>query len=371
MIKKIFIIMILLLLIPNSYGVSNNPNINIEINLDNYKSVDDKFFYKEWFIYDKSIPTFGEFRLRFNNNIYYKDIESIVLLDEDQQIPLKVKINNASVDIKVLEPLRPNTTYKLIIYQYSKYKYSVNINTEDYGDIEPNNNSLEANSFILGDRIIGSIQKDNPDYFCFILEKPTEILFSLTRKDGEEISLTPFIINELENEYIQEDKYVDYTGKKILYKAYFNPGKYYFKVESNLDKASSYVLNTRYKIIAASIEIPSEDTFENPQEIFDNEEIYNTLNFYYADGNFDNEDIYSFYLDDHSKMTLKYDSNKKGNYISIYKYEEPNKFEVIEEYKNKADDFKDSINLEDGRYYIKIWNKAYNGVSYKFKINID
>lgn len=372
MIKKVIVVLLVLFMFPSTYALSENPSKSIEINLDQYDSKEDKYFYKIWSIDDKKIPTFGEFRIRFNSNIYYKDIESIVLIDRDQQIPVEAKINNATADIQILTPLRPNYSYKLVIYQYSKYKYSININTENYGDIEPNNTAIESNLFNPGDRINGSIQKDNPDYYSFVVDKPTEILFDLERKDGDKISLTPFVLDKFGNEYIEIDKDVDYTDTRVLYRAFFNPGHYYFKIENPVDDSSVYHLTSKYKILATYSEKTENDSFSTSSQIFDNEEMNNSLNFYNPDGNFDSKDIYDIYLSDKTnKVKIEYDSNKSGNYMTIYRYEEPDKYKVVEEYTNKAEDYEDDIVLDDGHYYIEVWNKAYKGVTYKLKIDVD
>jgi hypothetical protein len=369
MFKKIVpLLLILSLFIPSSFASNNS----IEINLDNYTSTSDKYNYSVWTIDDHKLPLYGEFSIRFNTNLYYKDIETIALIKDNIQIPMKTIINNASVDCTIMESLIPNQDYKIVFYLKSKYKYTLNFISKNYGDLEPNNTPLQSNVLILGDKIKGTIEKDNPDFFTFDIVKPTEVKFDIKRDDNKEIYVKPFVLDEFGNEYLEEDKELHYEDTRVLYKNYFLPGKYYLKIVNNLDNPARYVLETEYKLLASYYERTDNNSFENSEQIFSGSEIGNNLNYYQPDGNFDTKDVYDFYIPDNgTKVKIDYESNKKGNYVIIYKYKDPYKYDVVEEYKNKAADFEDKLVLDDGHYFIEVWNKAYKGVNYKIEVDFD
>lgn len=367
MIKKcFFILFIAMILVPSSFAI----NKTLEINLDDYSSSNDLYNYKTWNIDNKKLPLYGEFSIRFNTNIYYKDIEAIALLEDKIQVPMKCIINNASLDCTILESLKPDKAYKIVIYENSKHKYTLSMYSEKYGDIEPNNTPLQSNSLIIGEKIEGFIDKNGIDYFTFNIEKPTELQFELKRDDNETISITPFVLDEFGNEYIEIDKGIDYLDTKVLYKSFFLPGKYYVKIENPLENPANYILKTNFRVLSSYYEKSENDTFETSEELNLNDEINNTVNFYKPDGNFDAKDVYTFYVtDDNTRIKIKYDSNKKGNYVILTKYKDPYRYDVVEEYKNKAADFEDKLFLDEGRYYIEVWNKAYKGVNYKLEID--
>jgi hypothetical protein len=360
--------MVVSLLIPSSYASKRNI---LEINLDNYQSSSDKYNYKVWNIDNIRLPLYGEFTLRFNSNIYYEDIESIAIMKDGHQTPVKMILNNASADITILEALDPDKEYDIIVYGDTKYKYSIKIKSRQYGDIENNNTPLQANKLILGDKIKGYVGPDNPDYFTFEIDKPTEVEFNLIRGDKKKITLEPFVLDELGNEYIEIDKDVKYTDNNVLFKNYFLPGNYYIKISDASNDSGEYLLETKYKLFSTYYEREDNDTFEQSEQISDNTEINNNLNYYKTSGDMDKKDIYNFYISEESRVEIKYDSNKKGNYLTLYKYDDPFKYEVEEEYKNKADDFSDKMTLDEGHYYIEILNKAYKGVSYTLELDID
>lgn len=265
-------------------------------------------------------------------------------------------------------------TYRLKISDddYASHTGSYEINMTfapagNYNEVEPNNGTVEAQSIQFNQKINGFLSWDNTaDYYKITVERTGQLNLDLSSYVD---TLTYITLLDEDNNAVIDD-YVRGSSKnpaKYNESVDVNKGTYYLKVydEDYSRHTGKYILNTTFDVANNNDQEPNNGIVE-AQKITYNKPITGFLAWD------DTVDVYKIDVTVPGKVGIELSSYVDSlTYIDLL---DSNNDTLIDEYVRSSSSnpakFKESIELEKGTYYLKVYDDDYSRHTGKYTLTV-
>ncbi|WP_125154254.1 collagenase [Clostridium rectalis] len=237
---------------------------------------------------------------------------------------------------------------------------SIETETNDYKEVEPNNSFETANGPLVSDKtLFGDFKDKTSDYYYFDVDKEEEIDITVNSKDNIGIN---FLIYNQNN----KEQYISYPNKEgqILhcnFKA--AKGRYYIVVYKFSGEAGTYDLLLKEKLPKKQLEEKEDNnSFNNAFEIFIGSKVLAKL-----DSN-DTVDIFSFYVSKNQNIFIEMTKlNDIGMNWMLYREDDLDNYICYANRDNNR--LYNNINLKSGKYYLYVYRYSNEDGNYFVEIN--